>query len=83
MLTLVVSSCATSAPENPTPSSAPSAPPPISEIWHARCGACHEYVHPGERTRDELVAAFSRHRKKRVHLSDEQWQAMVDFLAKP
>ena len=39
-------------------------------------------VEPGERTRAELEAALSRHHK-RVHLTEEQWGEMVDYLAAP
>ena len=52
----------------------------IARIHKSRCGSCHLRVEPGERTRDQLEAALSRHRK-RVHLTEEQWAAMVDYLA--
>jgi hypothetical protein len=32
------------------------------------------------RTRDALTAALARHHH-RVHLSDEQWAALIDYLA--
>jgi hypothetical protein len=66
------------------PSSPPSnepAPSEIARVHHARCGACHKRVEPGERTRDQLEAALSRHHQ-RVHLTDAQWAAMVDYLAR-
>jgi hypothetical protein len=37
---------------------------------------------PKTRTREHLEDAFTRHRV-RVHLTEEQWSAMVDYLAKP
>jgi hypothetical protein len=56
------------------------APSEIARIHKRRCGSCHVRVEPGERTREQLEAALSRHRK-RVHLSEEQWGQMVDYLA--
>ena len=56
--------------------------PPIAEVHRARCGACHVRVEPGTRTREQLETAFSRH-KKRARLSDEQWAALVEYLAAP
>jgi hypothetical protein len=35
---------------------------------------------PGVLPRDRLEAAFSRHRK-RVQLAEDDWQAMIDYLA--
>ena len=52
----------------------------IARIHKSRCGACHVRVEPGERTRAELEAALSRHRK-RVHLTDDQWSEMIAYLA--
>ena len=60
--------------ESPAPASA------IARVHKSRCGACHVRVEPGERTRAELEVALARHHK-RVHLTDEQWQAMIDYLA--
>jgi hypothetical protein len=37
-------------------------------------------VEPGERTRAQLEAALTRHRK-RVQLSEGDWALMVDYLA--
>jgi hypothetical protein len=54
----------------------------IARIHKARCGTCHQRVEPGERTRPVLEDALSRHRK-RVHLTEEQWAKMVDYLAAP
>ena len=63
---------------------AASAPPAmeIARVHHAKCGACHVRVEPGERTRAQLEAALPRHRT-RVHLRDEQWAEMLDYLAPP
>ena len=49
-------------------------------IHTSKCGGCHQAPAPGSHTRMELESAFSRHHK-RVHLSTEEWQAMVDYLA--
>jgi hypothetical protein len=53
---------------------------PIARIHRARCGNCHQRIEPNFRTRAELEPALLRHRK-RVHLSDDEWDAMVDYLA--
>jgi len=54
--------------------------PAIAHVEHDKCGTCHVEVQPGTRSRDVLEKAFVRHRK-RVKLSEEQWAAMVDYLA--
>ncbi len=64
----------------PDPNAA--AAPPIARIHKAKCGQCHKRVEPGLRTRVQLEDAFTRHRK-RVHLTEEQWAQMVDYLAIP
>jgi hypothetical protein len=60
----------------------PAAPdaPPIASVHTSRCGHCHVAPEPNTRTRAELENAFGRH-KHRVHLSQDEWQAMIDFLA--
>jgi hypothetical protein len=60
--------------ESPEPASA------IARIHKSRCGNCHRRVEPGQRTRDEFEMALSRHHR-RVHLTDEQWKEMVDYLS--
>jgi hypothetical protein len=57
-------------------------PPRIAKVWAARCGGCHRPVEPGTRDRAKVDAALGRHRQ-RVHLDEEQWSAMIDFLAPP
>jgi len=52
-------------------------PSPIARIHKAKCGACHQRVEPGQRTRAQLEDAFTR------HLTEEQWAQMVDYLAAP
>jgi len=64
---------------------APPAPEPpatadIATVHRARCGACHVRVEPGKRRRDALALSLARHRK-RVHLSEAQWSALLDYLA--
>ncbi|HEY4012413.1 MAG TPA: hypothetical protein VGM06_03695 [Polyangiaceae bacterium] len=55
---------------------------PIAEIHRHKCAKCHVLPEPKTRTREHLEDAFTRHRV-RVHLTEEQWSAMVDYLAKP
>lgn len=64
-----------------SPAVAPGAPP-IATVHRAQCGRCHSPPEPGSQPRDALGDAFGRHHK-RVRLSDEQWQAMIDYLAAP
>lgn len=54
--------------------------PAIATVHRGRCGACHVRVDPGARTRDALTVALLRHRT-RMHLSEAQWTALVDYLA--
>ena len=54
--------------------------PPIASLHSSRCGRCHVPPEPKTHTRAELETAFGRHRG-RVHLSQDEWQAMIDFLA--
>jgi hypothetical protein len=56
--------------------------PPIAEIHRHKCNKCHVLPEPKTRTREHLEDAFTRHRT-RVHLTEQQWTAMVDYLAKP
>jgi hypothetical protein len=66
----------------PVASSPPSDPTSIAAIHMRKCGACHVRPEPGTRTRAHLEDAFTRH-QRRVHLTAEQWSAMVDYLAAP
>jgi len=52
----------------------------VAHVHRARCGACHARVEPGQRTRAQLEEAFGRHHA-RVHLTEEQWGQMVEYLA--
>jgi hypothetical protein len=54
--------------------------PAIVAVYRSRCGTCHVPVEPGSRNRQDLDAAFKRHRS-RVHLTNEQWQRMAEGLA--
>lgn len=54
----------------------------VARIHKKRCGSCHTRVEPGARTREQFEDALSRHHK-RVHLRDEQWAAMLDYLSPP
>jgi hypothetical protein len=60
---------------------APASPDrPIARVYRSRCGTCHVRVEPGERSRAQLEEAFVAHRR-RLHLSEEDWTRMVDYLA--
>ncbi len=52
----------------------------VASVHRSRCGSCHTRVEPGARTRDQLEVALARHRT-RVHLSEDDWNLMVDYLA--
>ena len=54
----------------------------IGELHRSRCGKCHLRVEPKTRARPALSAALLRHRS-RVHLSEAQWGALLDYLAPP
>jgi hypothetical protein len=54
----------------------------IASMHVSKCGACHTLPYPQTRTRRHLEEAFTRH-KRRVHLTDEEWAAMLDYLAMP
>ena len=61
------------------PAAAPDGPP-IAAVHRHQCGKCHAPPPPGSHSREEFETAFGRHHK-RVHLTQEEWQAMVDYLA--
>ena len=54
----------------------------IGRFHKARCGACHQRVEPGERSRAYLERALTRHRK-RVRASEAQWAELVEYLSTP
>ena len=69
---------------------APAAPPPatqdarlthIADVHRAKCGACHDRVEPGMRSREELERALAKHRT-RVKLTEAEWGAMIDYLSR-
>jgi len=49
-------------------------------VHRHQCGRCHVPPSPGSHSREEFESAFGRH-QKRVRLTQEEWQAMVDYLA--
>jgi len=59
----------------------PNAAPVIATTITLRCGTCHRAPEPGTRAREALGPALSRHRK-RVRLTEEQWEAVLDYLAR-
>ena len=64
-----------------SPAASPDAPP-IAAVESHKCGHCHAPPEPSSHSRAELADAFGRHRN-RVHLSQDEWQAMIDYLASP
>ncbi len=69
---------------------APTAQPPqtqdarlthVADVHRTKCGACHERVEPGMRSREELERALARHRN-RVKLTEAEWGAMIDYLSR-
>jgi hypothetical protein len=56
--------------------------PPIARVHQRQCGRCHAPPERGSHSRPKLEDAFSRHRK-RVRLTSEEWEAMVEYLAAP
>jgi hypothetical protein len=79
---LGLSGCATTSGESSAWAGPRQGEPAIAEVWRARCGQCHRRVEPATRTREHLEHALLRHRK-RARLSDEEWRALIDFLAAP
>jgi cytochrome c5 len=80
---IVVAGAAFGACAPASPPTQPAGPePPIAAVHRSKCGACHKLPAPGTRTRAHLEDAFARHRK-RVRLSEDEWAALVDFLARP
>jgi hypothetical protein len=77
-LVLAAAAVACNAPEAQVPDGARA----VATVHTAKCGNCHVPPEPRSRTRAHLEDAFTRH-KTRVHLSDDQWAAMVDYLAGP
>lgn len=60
----------------------PNSAPAIAATITVRCGRCHEAPEAATRARPALEAALSRHRK-RVRLTEDQWQAVLDYLVEP
>jgi cytochrome c2 len=54
----------------------------IAAVHARKCGRCHARPEPKTRTREHLADAFGRHRS-RVHLTPDQWRAMIDYLGAP
>jgi hypothetical protein len=76
----LLAACGQGPPASAPPGAGPE--PPIAEIHRHKCGKCHVLPEPKTRTREHLEDAFTRHRV-RVHLTEEEWGQMVDYLAKP
>src|SRR5580698_8105790 len=58
----------------------PNTAPAIATTISTRCGACHMAPRPDSRPRQALEVALSRHHK-RVRLTEDQWEAVLDYLA--
>ena len=81
-LCLGASACTSEARSTSVGAQAAGAVPPIAEVHVEKCGACHSLPAPRTRSREHLEQAFARHHR-RVHLTAEEWAAMVDYLAAP
>jgi hypothetical protein len=75
VLLLIASAALACEPERP-----PNAAPAIAATITTRCASCHEAPKPGVRARAEVAKALSRHHK-RVRLTDDQWEAVLEYLA--
>ncbi len=64
-----------------SPASSPDAPA-IAAVHRHECSKCHAPPPPRTHTRVQLEDAVARHRA-RVHLSDDQWSAIVLYLSVP
>src|SRR5580698_377186 len=56
------------------------AAPAIASVHKHQCGRCHTPPPPGQHARPYLEEALAPHHK-RVHLSDEEWAQLIDYLA--
>jgi hypothetical protein len=54
----------------------------IAAVHAHRCASCHAPPEPGEHTRAQLEETLTRHRR-RVRLTEDEWRAMVEYLASP
>jgi hypothetical protein len=60
---------------------APTAPTaPIALVHQHQCSRCHRLPPPGVHPRSYLEQALAPHHK-RVHLTDEEWTQLIDYLA--
>lgn len=82
VLTVFTSACSPAVGDaGTTGGQVPTGSPPIADAYVSKCGSCHERPQPKLRSRDYIESAMKRH-KKRVSLDEEEWQAMIDFMAK-
>ena len=56
------------------------AAPAIASVHKRQCGRCHTLPPPGQHSRQFLEEALAPHHK-RVHLTDEEWTQLIDYLA--
>ncbi len=56
------------------------AAPAIASVHKRQCGRCHTPPPPGQHPRPYLEEALAPHHK-RVHLTDEEWTQLIDYLA--
>jgi hypothetical protein len=54
--------------------------PAIATVHQHQCGRCHTRPAPGKHPRPYLEQALAPHHR-RVHLSDEEWTQLIDYLA--
>ena len=63
-----------------SPAAEAPAAPAIATVHRHQCGRCHRPPPPGAHPRPYLEEALAPHHK-RVHLSDEEWTQLIDYLA--
>jgi hypothetical protein len=81
-LTLATATAATAA-CSPAPDAAGAAvapTAPIALVHQHQCSRCHRLPPPGVHPRSYLEQALAPHHK-RVHLTDEEWTELIDYLA--
>ena len=62
------------------PAGSPANEPAIALVHRRQCGRCHAPPETGKHDRPYLEEALAPHRK-RVHMSEDEWAQMIDYLA--
>jgi hypothetical protein len=63
-----------------TPAAEAPAAPAIASVHRRQCARCHTLPPPGQHPRPYLEDALAPHHK-RVHLTDDEWTQLIDYLA--